>query len=230
MGEVQLVQAGPVRLAYRESGPAPAAPVVLLHALGETADDWAQVAAALSRSWHVYAVDLRGHGRSDWPGQYTLPLLRDDVVGFLDALGLGSVTLIGHSMGGAVAYLVAMREPGRVRRLVLEDPAPPWPRVPPVPSRPDGPLSFDWAVTGLSVEASHPPASSRDGLAGITAPTLIIGGGPASHVNQDQLAQMAGLIPGARLITLPAGHLVHAGRPEAFISAVADFLAEDPDR
>jgi 3-oxoadipate enol-lactonase len=230
MGEVQLIQAGPVRLAYRESGAASAAPVVLLHALGETADDWAQVAAALSRSWHVYAVDLRGHGRSDWPGQYTLPLLRDDVTGFLDALELGSVTLIGHSMGGAVAYLVAMREPGRVRRLVLEDPAPPWPRVPPVPSRPDGPLPFDWAVTGLSVEASHPPASSRDGLAAITAPTLIIGGGPASHVNQDQLAQMAGLIPGARLITLPAGHLVHAARPEAFISAVTEFLAEDPDR
>ena len=231
MGEVQLIQAGPVRLAYRESGAASAAPVVLLPALGETADDWAEVAAALSRSWHVYAVDLRGHGRSDWPGQYTLPLLRDDVTGFLDALGLGQVTLIGHSMGGAVAYLLAMRHPGRVRRLVLEDPAPPWPRpVPPVSSRPDGPLSFDWAVTGLSAEASDPPASSRDGLAGITAPTLIVAGGPASHVNQDRLAQMAGLIPGARLITLPAGHLVHARQPEAFISAVADFLAEDPNR
>ena len=231
MGEVQLIQAGPVRLAYRESGAGSAAPVVLLHALGETADDWAEVAAALSRSWHVYAVDLRGHGRSDWPGRYTLPLLRDDVTGFLDALGLGQVTLIGHSMGGAVAYLLAMRHPGRVRRLVLEDPAPPWPRpVPPVPSRPDGPLPFDWAVTGLSAEASDPPPSSRDGLAGITAPTLIVAGGPASHVNQDRLTQMTGLIPGARLITLPAGHLVHARQPEAFISAVADFLAEDPNR
>jgi pimeloyl-ACP methyl ester carboxylesterase len=231
MGEVQLIQAGPVRLAYRESGAAAAAPVVLLHALGETAEDWDQVAAALSRSWHVYAVDLRGHGRSDWPGQYTLPLLRDDVTGFLDALGLGQVTLIGHSMGGAVAYLLAMRHPGRVRRLVLEDPAPPWPRpVPPVPSRPDGPLSFDWAVTRLSAEASDPPASSRDGLAGITAPTLIVGGGPASHVSQDRLAEMAGLIPGARLITLPAGHLIHASQPDAYIAAVADFLAEDAER
>lgn len=230
MAEVRLIQGGAVRLAYREYGTAPAVPVVLLHALGETGDDWAQVAAALSGSWHVYAVDLRGHGRSDWPGTYTLPLVRDDVVGFLDALGLGRVTLIGHSMGGAVAYLIAMSQPGRVRRLVLEEPAPPWPRVPRVASRPEGPLSFDWAVTALSAEASDPPASSRDGLADITAPTLIIGGGPGSHIDQDRLAQMAEQIPDARLITLPAGHLVHAREPAAFISAAAAFLAEDPDR
>jgi pimeloyl-ACP methyl ester carboxylesterase len=49
-------------------------------------------------------------------------------------------------------------------------------------------------------------------------------------VSQDRLAEMAGLIPGARLITLPAGHLVHASQPDAYIAAVADFLAEDAER
>ena len=88
MAEVRLAQADEVRLAYRESGPPSAAPVVLLHALGEDSGNWNEVARALSGSWHVYAVDLRGHGRSDWPGTYSLPLLRDDVVRFLDALGL----------------------------------------------------------------------------------------------------------------------------------------------
>ena len=157
MTEVELTQAGEVRLAYRESGPPSAAPVVLLHALGEDSGDWNEVTRALSGSWHVYAVDLRGHGRSDWPGTYSLPLLRDDVLRFLDALGLRQVTLIGHSIGGAVAYLLAMQYPDqRVLRMVLEDPAPPWPRVPPTPSRPAGPLSFDWAVTALSVQASDP--------------------------------------------------------------------------
>jgi 3-oxoadipate enol-lactonase len=67
MAEMRLVQAGDVRLAYRESGPDPAAPVVLLHALGEDSSDWDGVAAALSQTCHVYAVDLRGHGRSGWP-------------------------------------------------------------------------------------------------------------------------------------------------------------------
>ena len=233
MTDVRLVQAGGIRLAYRESGPASAPPLLLLHALGENSADWDQVAAALAASWHAYALDLRGHGRSDWPGAYTLTLLSDDVLAFLDALKLPSVTVIGHSMGGAAAYLVAMRQPARVRRLVLEEPAPPWPRVPRFPVRPPGPLSFDWAVTALSAEASDPPASSRDGLAAITAPTLVIAGGPDSHVDQDRLADMAALIPGGQLITIPAGHLVHAAQPARFISATTAFLAgaarpEDP--
>jgi 3-oxoadipate enol-lactonase len=223
--DVRLIQAGGIRLAYRESGPASAPPLVLLHALGENSADWDQVAAALAGFCHVYALDLRGHGQSDWPGTYTLELLRDDVLAFLDALELPRVTVVGHSMGGAAAYLVAMRQPERVGRLVLEEPAPPWPRVPRSPVRPPGPLSFDWAVTVLSAEASAPPASSRDGLAAISAPTLVIAGGPDSHVSQDRLADMAALIPGGQLITIPARHLVHAAQPARFISAVTGFLA-----
>jgi len=225
MAEMLLVQAGDVRLAYRVYGPASAPPVVLLHGLGGGGGGWDEVAAALAGSWRVYAVDLRGHGGSDWPGEYTLPLLRDDMVRFLDTLGLAQVDLVGHSIGGAVAYLLAMRHPGRVRRLVLEEPAPPWPRVPPAPSRPAGELPFDWAVTTLSAEASDPPASSRAGLSSISAPTLVIAGGPDSHVNQDRLAEMAGLIPDCRLVMIPAGHLVHAGQPDRFIAAVTSFLS-----
>ena len=82
---MRLIQAGGIRLAYRESGPASAPPLLLLHALGENSADWDQVAAALAGSCHVYALDLRGHGQSDWPGTYTLELLRDDVLAFLDA-------------------------------------------------------------------------------------------------------------------------------------------------
>lgn len=226
MADVRLVQANGIRLAYRESGSASAPPLLLLHALGENSADWDQVAAPLAASWHVYALDLRGHGRSDWPGTYTLALLRDDVLAFLGALKLSQVTVIGHSMGGAAAYLVAMRQPERIRRLVLEEPAPPWPRAPRSPVRPPGPLPFDWAVTVLSAEASDPPASSRDGLAAITAPTLIVAGGPDSHVSQDRLADMAALIPGGQLITIRAGHLVHAAQPTRFISAVTAFLAD----
>lgn len=225
MAETLLAQAGDVRLAYRVYGSASAAPAVLLHGLGGDGAGWDEVAAALSGSRRIYAVDLRGHGSSDWPGEYTLPLLRDDVVRFLDALEVGQVDLIGHSIGGAVAYLLAMRHPGRVRRLVLEEPAPPWPRVPPAPSRPPGELSFDWAVTTLSAEASDPPASSRDGLSSISAPTLVIAGGPDSHVDQDRLAEMARLIPDCQLVTIPAGHLVHAGQPDRFVVDVRSFLS-----
>jgi pimeloyl-ACP methyl ester carboxylesterase len=67
-GLVRPVQAGTARLAYRTWGPAGAPSLVLLHALGEQSSHWAPVARALSSWWRVYALDLRGHGASDWSG------------------------------------------------------------------------------------------------------------------------------------------------------------------
>jgi 3-oxoadipate enol-lactonase len=219
------VRAGGVRLAYRSWGPADAPPVVLLHALGETSSDWAQVAAALAPSWRVYAPDLRGHGASDWPGAYTIEQLTTDLAAFLDALGLDQAALGGHSVGAPAAYLYAARHPGRVTRLILEDPAPPWPRALRVRTRPDGPLPFDWDATALSNEFTDPQVSSwRDSLRHIRAPALLIAGGPASHVDQGQLADMATLIPDCELVTIPAGHLVHAARPAEVTAVVTDFL------
>lgn len=68
MVDQHSVDVGGVRLAYQMSGPPGAPPLVLLHALGEDATDWEAVVPALARSRRVYALDLRGHGRSDWPG------------------------------------------------------------------------------------------------------------------------------------------------------------------
>jgi 3-oxoadipate enol-lactonase len=220
------VRAGAVHLAYRTWGPAQATPLVLLHALGEDSRHWAPIAAALASSWRVYAPDLRGHGASDWPGSYTIELLTTDLIAFLDALDLEHVALAGHSIGAPPAYLYAARYPDRVTRLVLEDPAPPWPRAPRTAVRPQGPLPFDWDVTALSNDFTDPLASSwRDSLRQIQAPALLIAGGPASHVDQDQLADMAALIPDCELVTIAAGHLVHAARPADFTAAVTGFLS-----
>ena len=203
-----------MRLAYRTWGPVVAPPLVLLHALGEQSSDWAPVAQVLASSCRVYAPDLRGHGASEWAGPYTIEQLVTDLAALVDALGLGRVALGGHSVGGPPAYLYAARHPRRVTRLILEDPAPPWPREPRVLARPEGPLPFDWAVTALSNEFSDPRVSSwRDELRRIQAPALLIAGGPASHIDQGQLAGMAALIPDCELVTIPAGHLVHAVRP-----------------
>jgi pimeloyl-ACP methyl ester carboxylesterase len=200
---------------------------VLLHALGETSWDWAPVAEALAPAWRVHAPDLRGHGASDWTGAYTIEQLTADLAAFLDALDLDRVTLGGHSIGGPPAYLYAARHPGRVRRLVLEDPAPPRPRAPRTPARPCEPLPFDWNVTALSNDFTEPQVSRwRDSLPQIQAPTLLIAGGPASHVDQGHLAELAALIPDCELVTIPAGHLVHAARPAQFTSAVTGFLGE----
>lgn len=223
--EAGTAEAGGVRLAYQAWGAPGAPPLVLLHALGEGAADWDGVAPAFARHYRVYAPDLRGHGRSDWPGDYSVELMRADVLGFLDALGLDRVDLIGHSMGGLVACLLAQERPERVRALILEDIGAIRPRPPAAPARPAGELAYDWAmVLAVRRQIDDPDPAWWDRLSQVTAATLVIGGGPASHIPQDRVADLARRIPGARLETIPAGHLVHATEPAAFTRSALAFL------
>ncbi len=74
----------------------------------------------LSERFRVYALDLRGHGDSDKPrGPYTIQAFADDVVGFLDALGIERVDYLGHSMGGRTGTMVGIQHSGRLSRLML---------------------------------------------------------------------------------------------------------------
>ncbi len=222
----RLVDVGGIRLAYQVSGPQHALPLVLLHALGEDATAWDMVAPVLARSRRVYALDLRGHGRSDWPGEYSLELMRADVLRFLDALELGTVDLIGHSMGGIVAYLLAQERPQRVGRLVLEDVPLPRPRVPTTPARPDGDLAFDWEmVLAVRRQIDRPDPEWLERLSEITAETLVLAGGPRSHVPQDGIAELARRIPGGSVATISVGHLIHRAAPKEFTEAVSAFLS-----
>ncbi|MEU0600646.1 alpha/beta fold hydrolase [Streptomyces sp. NPDC006393] len=230
MVDHRSVDAGGVRLAYQVSGPPDAPPLVLLHALGEDANDWETVTPALARSRRLYALDLRGHGRSDWPGDYSLELMQADVLRFLDALGLGRVDLIGHSMGGIVAYLLAEDHPQRVSRLVLEDVPVPRPREQTTPTRPDGDLTFDWEmVLAIRRQIDLPDPRWLERLSQITAATLVVAGGPGSHVPQDGIAELARRIPGGQVETIPVGHLIHRAAPQAFTRVVSVFLLPDED-
>ncbi len=230
MAEHHILTVNGVRLAYRTAGPEEGDPLVLLPALGATADDWAPVQDALAPERRVYALDLRGHGRSGRTAEYSLELMRDDVLGFLDALGLDRVDLAGHSMGAVVAHLVAQSAPHRVVRLVLEDVPAPLPREPAPPVRPEGELDFDWdMVLAVRPQLDRPDPAWLEGLGRITAPTLVVAGGPDSHVPQDGIAELVRRIPDARMTTIPVGHLVHAAAPEEFVREVAAFLDGVPD-
>lgn len=199
--------------------------MVLLHALGERGASWAAVTASFAERYCVFALDLRGHGDSDWPGTYSFELMRDDVVDALDQLRLSRVTLVGHSMGGAVAYLVAMQQPDRIERLIVEDATPPSPRDRAIPERPAGPLDFDWAVVPAIIgQVNKGDPAAWDRLGTITAPTLLIGGGRESHIPQDKLAAAAARIPCCEVVTIAAGHHVHASRPAEFASVVLRWL------
>jgi pimeloyl-ACP methyl ester carboxylesterase len=227
VSDCHSVRVNGIRLAYRRFGAPQSPPMLLLHALGETSANWDEIAPALAREYAVFALDLRGHGHSDRTETYSLTAMRDDVLGFLSLLHLAPITLIGHSMGGIVSYLVAQEQPKAISKLVLEDTLPPLPTDPPrpVPDRPDGPLEFDWAVVeALNPERNNPPRQWWDGLTEITAPTLVLGGGPASHIPQQGLAELADRIPDARFRTIPAGHYLHNNRPDQFLAEVSVFL------
>jgi pimeloyl-ACP methyl ester carboxylesterase len=209
--------------------PGPLPPVLLVHATGETSADWAEVAAGLADDRLVVAVDLRGHGSSPRPGRYALTELADDVVLSAAALAAESgcpVDVVAHSLGGLVACLLASRRPVLVRRLVLEDVPVPHPREPRPPQRPDGDLAYDWeAVLQVRAQIDEPDPRWPQVVAGVTAPTLVVWGGPSSPMPAEHVAEMAETLADGRLVRIDAGHLVHAHQPGVFTAAVRGFLA-----
>jgi pimeloyl-ACP methyl ester carboxylesterase len=105
-------------LHYLVEGRGPA--VVLVHGLGGFARSWRHNIAPLAARATVYAVDLPGFGRSAKPrARYSLAFFAHALHGLLDALGLAQASLVGHSLGGAVAATYALMHPARVERLAL---------------------------------------------------------------------------------------------------------------
>lgn len=228
VGALRVVDVDGVVLAYRVAGDPTGRPVVLLHGLGEDERDWHTVLSTLSATYRVYALDLRGHGRSAHPGRYSFELMRDDVIGFLDAVGVERCALIGHSMGGVVAILLAEAAPHRLTHLIVEDAMAPGPGAlqrPPL-APPERPTPFDFAaVNAIRAQLDDPDPAWWDRTEAVDVPTLVIGGGPASQVPQHLLAGMVDRMPDATLVTIAAGHHVHASRPTEFLAAVDGFLA-----
>src|SRR5690349_3136704 len=93
-------------------------PVVLVHGLGSYVGDWQAQIDALSREFQVVAIDLRGHGESDKPaGPYSVALFASDVAAVIGGLRLGPSHVVGLSLGGAVAFQLAVDRPDVVRSL-----------------------------------------------------------------------------------------------------------------
>ena len=108
-----------VRYVRRGHGPA----LVLLHGLASSIYTWADVIPALAEDHDVVAVDLPGFGGSDIPADLSSSVYPATVLALMDRLGVSRATLVGNSLGGAVAVVLAARHPERVRRLVLIDAA-----------------------------------------------------------------------------------------------------------
>lgn len=108
----------PVSLAYDEYGSGP--PLLILHGLMGQARNWATVAKMFASEYRVLAVDLRNHGRSPWTGGMTYEEMAEDVAILAEQVG-PPVKIIGHSMGGKVTMVTALKYPELVEKAVIVD-------------------------------------------------------------------------------------------------------------
>ena len=108
------------RLHYQVLGRPGAEPLLMIQGLGTDISGWTLQRLAFSPRYRTIALDNRGAGRSDKPfGRYRLEEMADDAVAVLDAAGVDRAHVMGASMGGAIAQLVALRHPERVQSLIL---------------------------------------------------------------------------------------------------------------
>ena len=120
--EEKYVSVGSLRLHYLDWGTKGKPPLVCLHGHTGQAHLFDEFAEAMSPHFHVYSVDQRGHGDSQWAADgYARDRFVDDLGGILDALALRKVVLVGHSMGGWNSMLYTPDHQDRVERIILVD-------------------------------------------------------------------------------------------------------------
>ena len=210
-----------LKLFYHKEGSG--RPVILLHGNGEDHTIFDVAIRDLARSYTVYALDSRSHGKSDPVPTLTYREMAEDVAAFIRQQGLEKPALVGFSDGGVVALLVALRWPDLPGRLVVAGanmtPAgikQPWRTLMRVQNRISPDPKLDLMLTQ--------PHLAGWQLTGITAPTLVLAG-EKDLIDETQTRRIARSIPGAKLLILPGethgSYVVHSDK---LYPAIANFL------
>jgi esterase len=111
-----------MNLFFREEGEG--FPVVIVHGLYGSSDNWLTVAKKLSSGYKVYMIDQRNHGRSPNSEEHSYEAMKNDLAEFFDQQKIEKAILIGHSMGGKTAMFYAADYPERIEKLIVVDIAP----------------------------------------------------------------------------------------------------------
>lgn len=236
------------KTAYRVVGGKSGHPLVLLHAFGSNSDTWTRIATDLADAgFRVIAIDLPGHGRSDWLERYSLASMEDALRLALDQLGLHQFDLIGHSLGGHLALRIAARFPNRVGRLVVEAaPVPPRNEAEVEIMAREGPQPSLWRSIRLlgfkrlvrivllrqfDVRASSPILSELKspmpdwwlGLDKISSQCLVVAS-PNDGLISSRAKHLTARLRNAQLKLLGTGHHLHTNYREAFLEVLIPFL------
>ncbi|MHA2072614.1 MAG: alpha/beta fold hydrolase [Candidatus Thorarchaeota archaeon] len=150
------ISTGEIEINYAE-GPDNGPALVLIPGQGGDWTTYSKVIESLSAKFHVFAVDVRGHGKSDWAtGDYSFKTIGADMTVFLEQAVKRKAIISGNSSGGLFALWLAANRPDLVRGIVLEDPplfSAEWPRI-----KED---SFVYYVLEVTVEMSRVLNKSR---------------------------------------------------------------------
>jgi len=109
-------------LYYRKTGSG--SPLVIIHGLYGSSDNWMNISKRLAEKHTVYMIDQRNHGRSGFAETHTYNDMRDDLAEFFEKHNIEKATILGHSMGGKTAMWFAADYPEKVEKLVIADIAP----------------------------------------------------------------------------------------------------------
>ena len=218
--------------------------VLMIHGGVGHADLWAAQVADLARDHRVIVADTRGHGRSTNDGSdYAIPLLADDYIALLDALGIEKVAVVGWSDGANIGLDLAARRPDRIARVfahagnvTLEgiDPAVNDSEVfgryvtemadayAKFSSTPDGWDDFLGGVAGMWGQAKP---DGIEKLREITVPVTIVQSQYDEGIRMSHAQDMAAALPNGTLLVLPdVSHFAMLQAPADYTAAIRDFL------
>jgi 3-oxoadipate enol-lactonase len=244
------IDANGLTIGYDLAGAGP--PLILLHgATSEPARDFREQLPTLTRAFHCYTPDARGHARTRWDtaaAGFSADWLADDALAFADALGLDTFHLLGFSLGAMTALRVAVRAPQRLRTLVVVGITPDREPRASVARRLMDPVRIDrsdpgWAADlarrhdpgqGVGAWRALLPAIARDvarqtlltprQIRTIDPPTLVAVGDRDPFVPVDHAWRLSRSVLDGRLLVVPeAGHEAFLERPAIANAALGEF-------
>lgn len=225
----------PIRHHFIEKGSGE--PLILLHGNGEDVSYFEHQMEPFSKHFRVIALDTRGHGQTPrGSAPFTIRQFAEDLLGFMDAQGIGKANILGFSDGGNIAMVFAMMHPERVEKLVLDGANLDTSgvkiriqlsieigyRIARLFSRKNPDARKNAEMLGLMV---NDPNVKPEELSSILAPTLVIAGNK-DMIKESHTRLIARQIPDARLMIIPGDHFIANKRPEAFNAAVLPFLLQ----
>ena len=210
-------------------------PLILLHGNGENCNYFHEQIDGFSKSYHVYAIDTRGHGKTPRGKKpFTRRQFADDLLCFMDEHQIEKPHLLGFSDGGNIAMVFAIQHSDRVNRLILNG----------ANLNPEGvkrstqvPIEIGYRIAkrfaGKSDSAKlnaemlglmvNDPNVEPEELVGIKAKTLIIVG-TKDMIKEEHTRLIASCIPNSELVFIKGNHFIASKNPVEFNQAVLEFL------